>query len=155
MTRKHTPRRARPALPPPGMRPRLSAEQVRDLGMAHWVNLDAIASGTADVATLWQWIGGALTWSRVAHLLQHAEAIAAMDAQMLACQAVIDRWRRTGRIGFAGPEYQQAKAACDWMDALAETVDRHRAIQAAEWSEAMLQRVVSTSTWTLTQGAHA
>lgn len=142
MSRKRTPRRPRPALPPPGMRPRLSADQVRDLGMAHWINLDAIATGTADVDTLWQWVGGALTWARVAQLLQHPQALAAMHAQMQACFAVIERWRRTGRVGFAGPEYSAAREACGWMDALACAVDRHRAIQAAEWSEHTLQRVV-------------
>lgn len=142
MTRKRTPRRPRPALPPPGMRPRLSPEQVRDLGMAHWVNLDAIAAGTADVDTLWQWVGGALTWARVAQLLQHPEALAAMEAQLQACHAVIERWRRTGRVGFSGPDYTAAREACAWMDALAETIDRPRAIAAAEWSEHTLQRVI-------------
>lgn len=136
-----SPRRPRPALPPPGMRTKLSAQQVRDLGMAHWVNVDAIASGTADVDTLWQWVGGALTWSRVAEMLRHEESVAAMQAHMEAVQRVIDRYRRTGRVGFAGPDYQAAKDGAAWMDALAQAIDRHRAMQAAEWSEQQLQRL--------------
>lgn len=145
--RKHTRRRVIVPVPPRGLRPKLAPDQVRDLGLAHWVNVDAIASGTADADTLWQWLGGALTWWRVAKLLsshdavRYAEALSAMDAQCLVGESVVNRWKRTGRVGFSGFEYQVAKGAAQWMDALAEAVDRHTAIAAAEWSEARLNEL--------------
>lgn len=133
--RKRCHRQIRPALPPRGLRAKLNTHQIRMLGIAHWSNLDAIARGTADEATLWHWAGGAYTWSRCADLLQHEEAKAAMQDQLLVCAAVIERYGRSGRIGFSGPEYQRAKAACEWMDAISQHVDGHTALQAAEWSE--------------------
>lgn len=145
--RKHTRRRVIVPVPPRGLRPKLAPDQVRDLGLAHWVNVDAIASGTADVDTLWQWLGGALTWWRVATLLhagqpeRYAEAFAAMSAQCLVGEAVVERWKRTGRVGFSGTEYQTAKDSAQWMDALAEAVDRHTAIAAAEWSDARINEL--------------
>lgn len=140
MSRKRCHRKPRLLLPPPGMRPKLAPDQVRDLGLAHYTNLDAICRGDANEETLWQWIGGALTWSFVAEMLQHDEALEAMLTQTAVCQAVVERYGRTGRIGFSGPEYQQAKAACEWMDALAAHVDRHIAVQAADRSDAMVNR---------------
>ena len=109
--------------------------------MAHWQNVEAISKGAADESTLWQWVGGALTWSRVAEMLRHEESVAAMQAHLEAVHSVIQRYRRTGRIGFAGPDYQAAKEGALWMDALAEVVDRHRAMQAAEWSEQQIARL--------------
>lgn len=133
--RKRCHRQIRPALPPRALRAKLSTEQIRMLNLAHWTNLDAIAHGTADEATLWHWAGGAYTWSRCADLLEHEEAKAAMQDQLLVCAAVIHRYGRTGCIGFSGPEYQRAKDACEWMDAISRHVDGHTALQAAEWSE--------------------
>jgi hypothetical protein len=149
MTRKHTRRRVIVPLPPRGLRPKLAPDQVRDLGLAHWVNVDAIAGGTADESTLWQWLGGALTWWRVAELLharqpeRYAEALQAMAAQGVVGEEVVARWKRTGRVGFSGQQYQQAKDAAQWMDALAEAVDRPTAIAAAEWSEARINALAA------------
>lgn len=120
-------------MPPRGLRPRLDTSQVRDLGLAHSVNLDAIARGEADEAILWQWVGGILTWSRVADLLQ--AGVPEMQAQLELAYRVIDRYGRTGRVGFSGPDYQAARAGVLLMDLLAEQVDKPTAIAAAEWSE--------------------
>lgn len=142
-----------------GLRPKLAADQVRDLALAHVVNLDAIARGEGTEDLLWQWIGGALTWSYVAAELQrrnpaaYGEAAAAMKEQLATCEAVINRYGRSGRIGFSGLEYQQAKEACSWMDALAEVVDRSTAVAAAEWSEARLNQLAAESTANLAEGA--
>ena len=130
-TRKRTPRW--PAQPPRGLRPRLAPDQVRDLSLVHHVNLDAIATGQADETTLWQTVGGALTWCRVAERLQLGEAEMAQQLQLL--ERVVERYGRTGRVGFTGEEYQLAKVGVIVMDQLAEQVDRPTAIAAAEWSE--------------------
>lgn len=133
MSRKRCNRRIVLPMPPRGLRPWLDAAQVRDLGLAHSVNLDAIARGEADEAILWQWVGGILTWSRVADLLQ--AGVPEMQAQLELAHRVIERYGRTERVGFSGPDYQAARAGVQVMDLLAELVDKPTAIAAAEWSE--------------------
>ena len=134
MTRKRCRRRVIVPMPPRGLRPMLSRDQLTDLSLAHLVNLDDIAHGRADEGTLWQTVGGVLTWSRVADLTGQLQA--EMAEQLQVVTSVVDRYRRTGRVGFSGSEYQQAKRGVELMDQLAASVDRVTAIVAAEWSEA-------------------
>jgi hypothetical protein len=130
-----------------GLRPKLSKSQVQDLGLTHIGNLDTIAQGKPSEEVLWQWIGGALTGSYVAGVLErrdrerYAEVANAMRLQLDLCTAVVERYGRTGRIGFTGLEYQCAKDACEWMDALAAVVDRPTALRAADWSEAKVNQM--------------
>jgi hypothetical protein len=49
---------------------------------------------------------------------------------------VVQRFGRTGRAVFTGPEYQLAKAGVGHMDDLAAIADRPTVIAAAVWSEA-------------------
>lgn len=100
----------------------------------HHQNLDAIATGGGTLQILRDWAGGCLTWSRVAEQLKAGETELATQLEL--CATVLDRYTRTGRIGFTGPEYQLAKAGVGYMDDLAEIVDRYTACQAADWSEA-------------------
>lgn len=134
-TRRH----AITPLPPPGMRPKLDAGQVEDLGLVHIINLDAIAKGDAGVDVLWQVMGGMLTWHRVAEKLGRGEQ--EMVAQLELMRAVWERYGRTGRVLFTGPEYQLAKLGVEVQDALASIVDRHIAVEAANWSEAQIARL--------------
>ena len=134
MTRKRTPRWS--AMPPAGLCPKLKPDQVRDLSLCHNEHLDAIAKGTATEATLWQFVGGTLTWSKVAELLHLGEPEIARQLDL--AMALIARHGRTGRVLFTGSEYQLAKEGVLVMDQLAEIVDRHTAIAAAEWSERRL-----------------
>lgn len=133
MSRKATRRRVVIPLPPRGLRPKLAADQVRDLGICHLQNLDAIAKGDATEATLWQVAGAALTWSKVAELLQLGEP--EMHEQLTLASTLVERYGRTGRVLFTGSEYQLAKTGVDVMDQLAEAVDKPTAVIAAEWSE--------------------
>lgn len=133
MSRKRCQRRVRVPLPPRGLRPRLDGTQVRDLALAHIVNLDTIARGEADECVLWQMVGGVLTWSRTADLL--GVGIEEMRTQLETATRVVERYGRTGRIGYSGTEYQAAKLGVQVMDDLAEIVDQHTALAAAEWSE--------------------
>lgn len=123
-----------------GLRPKLDSAQLRDLSLAHNANLDTMANGQGSEELLWQWVGGLLTWSRAAELLDLGapEIVPQLDL----ADAVLDRYRRTGRIGFSGPEYQLAKKGVIVMDLLAAEVDSTTAIAAAEWSEACLQDLI-------------
>lgn len=139
--RKRTRRRVVVPLPPPGLRPRLASEQVLDLGLVHWQNLDALARGQGDEALLWQVVGGVFTWSKVADELaarnpDYRPAVDEMRAQLGLVTRLVERYGRTGRVLLTGVDYQLAKRGAEAMDELARAVDRRTAVAAAEWSEA-------------------
>ncbi len=129
-------RQAKPALAPRGLRPLLTASQVRELGLVHISNLDLIAKGAATAQVLLGVMGGVLTWHRVAQEIGRGEAEMVQQLELFA--AVFDRYQQTGRVIFTGPEYQLAKRGVETQDALAELVDQHTAVAAAAWSEAQV-----------------
>lgn len=141
MSRKRTPRKVWVPLPPRGLRPKLDKAQVTDLALAHLTNLDLIAHGQADEDVLWQMVGGVFTWSRVADMLQAGQD--EMRAQLELATRLVERFGRTGRIGFSGVEYQAAKRGVEVMDELAWLVDKPTAVAAAEWGEARVSALAS------------
>ena len=146
MSRKSCRRRHVTPLPPPGMRPpppKLAPPQVRDLALTHAVNLDAIARGTADEATMWQWVGGVFTWERVASLLQ--VGVPEMDTQVAVAHRLVSRYRSTGKVGFSGLEYQAARTGLQVMDELITIVDLPTAMLASEWAEQMTNELKGSS----------
>lgn len=126
---------------PRWLRPRLAADQVRDLSLAHHVNLDAIAKGEAGEDILWQVAGGTLTWCRVAELLGVGQPEMAEQLQLL--EQLVARFHRTGRVLYTGSEYQLAKRGVEVMDALASSVDRDTAIAAANWGESTMNTMAA------------
>lgn len=144
--RKHTRRRHVVPLPPPGLRPRLAADQVQDLGLVHWQNLDALAKGEGTVDLLWQVVGGVFTWCKAADMLaarrpDYQPAVDEMRAQLDLCTRLVERYGATGRVLFTGTDYQLAKRGAEVMDELAKVVDRPMAVAAAEWSEREVNRL--------------
>ena len=137
MTRKRCRRRLWLPLPRRELRPKLSRDQVRDLATAHITNLDLVARGKGDEALLWDTVGAVLLWSRVAEQLQ--AGVDEMLEQVRLATALVQRYGRTGRVGFSGTEYQLAKRGVEVMDQLAEMVDQPTAVAAAAWSEARVQ----------------
>lgn len=138
--RKACRRRPLQPRPPRGLEPKLTRGQQTDLSLAHLVNLDLVATGQADESLLWQLVECALTWSYVADELGlHVEA---MREQLLVVASLLNRYRRTGKVGFSGLEYQQAKEGVEVMDELAAKVDKATAVQACAWSDAMVELVV-------------
>lgn len=123
----------------------LDQAQQRDLDLVHHVNLDAIHRGDADEATLWQVVGGVLTWMYVAMRLQLGAA--EMDAQMALVTRLVERYRDTGRIEFTGDDYGLAKTGVEVMRQLARAVDQPTAIAAAHWSELRVEK--------MSEGCHA
>jgi len=140
MKRKRIPR---PALPPPGLRPKLRRDQLRDLALCHIQAMDSIARGDAQSSTLWQVAEAALVWSRAAYLMHIGEA--EMQAQLELALSLIVRYKRTGRVAFSGPEYQAAKAGVAVMDELAEHTDRATALAACEWADRRISAVRDAS----------
>lgn len=119
---------------PRWLRPKLTPDQVRDLGLAHWQNVDALHSGQGNVETLWQIGGGIFTWSYVANALK--VGMAEMLEQSKLFDRVVAHWRATGRVEWPTPQdYALAADGAAVMDELAKRVDRATAIEAADWSE--------------------
>ena len=117
--------------------PKLTRDQVRALSLAHVTNLDLVARGQADEQLLWDMTGAVLLWSKVAEQLQ--AGVDEMLEQVRMVTAVVQRYGRTGRVGFNGTEYQLAKRGVEVMDQLAEMVDKPTAEAAAEWGQMQVQ----------------
>ena len=144
MSRKRCHRRIVVALPPRGLRPKLKPDQLRDLGLAHNENLSAIADGSAEPSMIWDYVGGVLTWWRVSQLLQIGEP--EMCLQLEVATRLVERFGRTRRVRFDGPDLQLARTGVIVMDQLAEIVDRPTAVVAADWSEAEVNRMAAAVT---------
>lgn len=128
---------------PRAFRPKLNADQRRDLALLHISNLDAIAMGQATEDNLWQWVGGVLTWSKCAELLELGTD--EMFQQIELATRIVNRYRETGRVLFTGPDYQLAKEGVGVMDALADLADQPTASRAADWGEATLQKMAEAA----------
>lgn len=129
-----------------GLRPRLVADQLLDLGLVHASNLDLIASGAGTEALLWDCVASVLTWSRVAEVLVAAkvitdDAVTLMTEQLQLVERMVARYGRTQRVAFDGLDYQLAKSGLDVMDQLARIVDRPTAVAAADWSEMRVKQM--------------
>lgn len=123
----------------PALRPKLPADQVRDLSLVHHVNLDSLHDGSADETLMWQWYGGVLTWYRVAERRQIG--LDEMRMQRGLCRIVVKRFRATGRVSLTEPEYKLATDGVVVMDELARGVDQATAIAAADWSERLVNEI--------------
>lgn len=121
---------------PRGLRPKLDRSQTLDLDIVHHTNLDLIAKGEGTAELLWDFAGGVLTWSLVAHRLQRRRD--EMGLQLALAFRLVNRYGRTGRVIFDGPDYQVAKAGVGTMQALAEVVDQPTAAAAADWAETIV-----------------
>lgn len=136
---------------PPWLRPKLSTAQVAGLGMATIQNLDALRSGTASIEILLDWTGGSLTWSRIAECMAqrnpaaYGEAALAIADQLKVCTTVINRFKESQLITVTQAEYLIAREAAKWVDALSELVDRTTAVEAANWSDAIIERWMSAA----------
>ena len=134
MSRKRTARRVWIPMAPRALRPKLDGSQQTDLALAHLINLDLISHGQADEEILWHMVEAVFLWSRVADVLQVGQD--EMRAQLELATRLVERFGRTGRVGFSGIEYQAAKRGVQVMDELARLVDKPTAVAAADWSEA-------------------
>ena len=141
MSRKRCHRQVVQALPPRGMRAKMPPGQVTTLSIVHLQNLDDIMRGHGGAQLMWDFAECVFTWTRVAEVL--GCGLAQMAPQLAVAAAVIERFGRTGRVGFSGPEYQIAKSGTEVMDELAAIVDVDTAKAAAAWSDRKLAALVS------------
>lgn len=130
------PRQPKPVKIPRGFLPRYERAEVVRMNLAHIGNLNGIATGCANDSVLWDFIANALTWWHAACAMSRHEH--AMAQQLDLAKRLVDRWARTGRVRFDGPDYQLAKFGVLVMDDLAECVDVPTAQAAAAWSQTQM-----------------
>lgn len=139
--RKRCHRRTVIAVPPKGLRPRLARADLQKVQAYALINFDAIVNGTAEPVILWDLVGGVLTWWKASRLLGIGES--EMDAQLELTTRLVERFKRTGRVLFDGPDLQLARQGVMQMDQLAELVDTVTAAQAAAWSLVEVNRIAT------------
>ena len=123
---------------PRAFRPELTPAQQWNLTMCHHVNLDAVHTGQAEPGILWDWVGCALVWWKVAELLGAGEL--EMQSQLEMATRMVERFARTGYVLFDEHDYQAARIGVQIMDALASLVDQRTAEIAVGWSEVETNR---------------
>ena len=124
---------------PSCFRRKLDRLQLRDLAICHTVNLDAVARGDADPEILWDIVGAALTWHRVAAVMHIGEF--EMDEQMAVATHLLERWKATGRVEWDRDDYALARLGVVVMDELALIAPLSVAMAASHWSEIELDRI--------------
>lgn len=110
---------------PRWLRPKLSPDQIRDIGLAHVTNVDLIVKAQADEGILWDLVHCIHLWTVVASEI--GLGVPEMATQLDLVTRLIKRYGETGAIQFAGNDYEIAKTGICVMDALAEQADQYTA----------------------------
>lgn len=132
-------------------RPKISPAQVLDARIVHNDLVNRLATGTATVSDLWDWMETGFTYTQMMRMLAADgvqftdEAMNALALQLETYGPICERLRRTGRAGLSGPELQIARQAAAVMDELIG-MDRHGiAERAALWSTEQMARIRRTA----------
>lgn len=128
----------------------LRPDQLTDLSLCHHQNLDAVCSGSAQPEVMWHLIESVFTWWKVAELLE--TGLPEMDVQLEVVARLCERWSRTGRVLFNGPDMQLARDGVAVMEQLAALVDMATAWKAVEWSQREVARMEAAARTLARQG---
>lgn len=139
-----SPQKIRVALPPPGLRPKLGAAKVWAIAINMQQNVSDLTVGTMDDNILWDFIGGVLTWKRVAEVLKYQDAFAVLnDVYTTAAASAAVSWITKGVARFTEDELRKVYESLPWCEALAQEVDVVTATAAANWSQSLLDRMAA------------
>ncbi len=139
-----SPQKIRVALPPPGLRPKLGAAKVWAIAINMQQNVSDLTVGTMDDNILWDFIGGVLTWKRVAEVLKYQDAFAVLnDVYTTAAASAVVSWITKGVARFTEDESRKVYESLPWCEALAQEVDVVTATAAANWSQSLLDRMAA------------
>lgn len=133
---------AKRAILPKWFHPKLDADQIVSCKVAHWDLLDRFTSGRATEHDMWDMVHTGMTYSELMRLLEDdgtqftEEAKAAIAEHLESFPSVIDRYNRTGRVGFSGEQLLAARAASELMEQLIEMDRFGFAVRATEWAKA-------------------
>lgn len=127
--------------------PKVDASQALDAKVIHWDLVTRFTDGSATVVDLWDWLETGMTYSQTMRILTADgleftdDAQVAITEQLGIYEAVIERWKTTGRVGFTGPQLAIARAAAQVFDALIELDRNGAAVRAAVWSTEQLAKI--------------
>lgn len=137
-----SPQKIRSALPPPGMRPKLDTAKIWAIAINMQSNVGELTAGTMDDSILWDFVGGLLTWKRVAQELKYKEAYAVLHVvYTTAAASAIVSWITKGVAKFSEDEAPKVYESLPWCEALAEVVDLLTATAAAKWSQSLVDQL--------------
>lgn len=137
-----SPQKIRKALPPPGMRPKLDTAKIWAIAINMQSNVDELTAGTMDDTILWDFVGGVLTWKRVAEVLKYKDAFAILhDVYTTAAASAVVSWITRGVAKFSEDEARKVYESLPWCEALAEESDLVTATAAANWSQSLIDRM--------------
>lgn len=128
-------------LPPRGLRPGLPPAQQDDLNLLVIDFVDQIARGEAPVETMWDYARSIFTVSVMADMMQLGAP--EMAEQVRLCTRLVQRWQRTGRVLFDGPDLLLAREGTDIVAQIVQEVDRPTALAAVHRSAVLLQATMA------------
>lgn len=143
-------KRAALAALPKFWQPKITPGQQLTCQVIHWDLIEQITHGTATRTELWDWMETGFTYSQLMRMLAQdgteftPEAIAAVQEQIDSYDAIAQRFQRTGRVGFTGPELLTARAAAEVFSDLIKLDRNGYAKQAAIWSTAHMLKAQQT-----------
>lgn len=127
--------------------PKLTPAQTSSCKLAHWDLIGRITSGRATEHDLWDMVHTGLTYSELMRLLEQDgteftdEAKAAIAEHLETFPGVVERYRRTGRVGFNGEQLLAARAAAELMEQLIEMDRFGFAVRATAWATARVDAI--------------
>lgn len=133
---------------PKWFRQKLTPEQETACKIAHWDLITRFTSGRATEHDIWDMVHTGLTYIELMRLLESdgteftEEAKAAIAEHLETFPGVIERYRRTGRVGFDGPQLLAARAAAELMEQLIEMDRFGFAVRATAWAKAKVDEML-------------
>jgi hypothetical protein len=146
-TAHRTAARAKREIMPKWFRKKLDSDQIVSCKVAHWDLIGRVTSGIATEHDLWDMVHTALTYTELMRLLETdgteftEEAKAAVVEHTAHLPGVIDRYRKTGRVGFSGEQLLAARAAAEVMEQVIEMDRFGFAVRATEWAMENTNRI--------------
>lgn len=139
----------RDSIPKFWLRP-LTSDQMTRCKLAHWTTIDQFTSGRATEIELWDLVYNGLMYAELMRLLKAdgtpftEEAMAAITEHVQTFTGVIERFKKSGRVGFNSEQLLAARAAAEVMDQLIEMDRFGFAVRAAEHSNARMETIRPT-----------
>lgn len=143
MSRKRCHRRRVEPVPPPGLRGRFTRADLVDLAIHMHSMVETVRTGQAHSRDLWPMLRRALMWSCVAELT--GIGVAEMAQQLDMTRNVVERYERTGRVGYSGDDYRIACDGVEVVTQMAESVDLVVARRASDWADAQIRVIAQLS----------
>lgn len=141
--RKHAGARpGRIALPPPGLRPKLTVEQRWAASIDFTTTIATLACEDAQASHLWSFIRTVAIWKKVSEHRRYPDAAATFaNLNQNVTLELLTRWVITGIARLTPAEHQNAVDSIAWAEALAEDTDQLTLKAAIAWADTIVGRL--------------